>query len=455
MTGETAALKEPVAGKTALIEYLEAGCKAEKDWRIGTEHEKFAYHLDDLRPLEYEGPAGIRSLLEGLARFGWEAVEEKGNPIALSKPDGSFISLEPAGQVELSGAPVENIHQTCDEVTAHLQQVKAIARELGIGFIGLGYRPKWPTREMPWMPKGRYKIMREYMPKKGKLGLEMMQSTCTVQVNLDFDSEATMAQMFRIALALQPIATALWANSPFKEGKPSGYLSYRSHIWTDTDPDRSGILPFVFDDGFGFEQYVDYILDMPMYFVYRDGTYIDASGQSFRDFMAGELPALPGEKPLMSDWVDHMSTAFPEVRLKQFLEMRGADGGPWSRLCALPAFWVGLVYDTDARNAAWDLIKDWKVEEVQALRDEVPRQALNAKLRNRTVKEIALDVLQFSHKGLKNRARLDGVGLDETHFLKPLFQIAHSGLTPAEEMLAAYEGRWSQSVDPVFQEYAY
>ena len=232
-------------------------------------------------------------------------------------------------------------------------------------------------------------------------------------------------------------------------------MSYRSHIWTDTDPDRCGILPFVFDDGFGFEQYVDYVLDMPMYFVYRDGTYIDASGQSFRDFMAGELPALPGEKPLMSDWVDHMSTAFPDVRRKQFLEMRGADGGPWSRLCALPAFWVGLFYDTDARDAAWDLIKDWKVEEIQALRDEVPHQALNARLRNRTVKEIALDVLQFSHKGLKNREHLDGVGLDETHFLKPLFQIAHSGLTPAEEMLAAYEGRWGQSVDPVFQEYAY
>ncbi len=455
MTGETAALKEPVTRKAALIEYLEAGCKTKKDWRIGTEHEKFAYYLDDLRPLDYEGPAGIRSLLEGLARFGWKAVEEKGNPIALSKPDGSFISLEPAGQVELSGAPVENIHQTCDEVAAHLQQVKAIARELGIGFIGLGYCPKWPTPEMPLMPKGRYKIMREYMPKKGKLGLEMMQSTCTVQVNLDFDSEATMARMFRIALALQPIATALWANSPFKEGKPSGYLSYRSHIWTDTDPDRCGILPFVFDDGFGFEQYVDYVLDMPMYFVYRDGTYIDTSGQSFRDFMVGELPALPEEQPLMSDWVDHMSTAFPEVRLKQFLEMRGADGGPWSRLCALPAFWVGLFYDTDARDAAWDLIKDWKVEEIQALRDEVPHHALNARLRNRTVKEIALDVLQFSHKGLKNREHLDGVGLDETHFLKPLFQIAHSGLTPAEEMLAAYEGRWGQSVDPVFQEYAY
>ena len=455
MTSEKASLIEPVNGKASLVEYLAAGCKPQEEWRIGTEHEKFAYHLADLKPLEYEGPSGIRALLKGLLRFGWEPVLEAGNPIALSKPDGSFISLEPAGQVELSGAAVENIHLTCDEVTGHLQQVKAIARELEIGFIGLGYRAKWPTDEMPWMPKGRYKIMREYMPKKGKLGLEMMQSTCTVQVNLDFDSEATMVQMYRIALALQPIATALWANSPFKEGKPSGYLSYRSHIWTDTDPDRSGMLDFVFEDGFGFERYVDYVLDVPMYFVYRDGNYIDASGQSFRDFMDGKLPALPGEKPLMADWVDHMSTVFPEVRLKQFLEMRGADGGPWSRLCALPAFWVGLLYDTDARDAAWDLVKDWTAEELQTLRDEVPKRALNTPFRNRIVKDVAMDALQISHRGLHNRARLDSVGLDETHFLKPLFQTATSGLTPAEELLAAYEGRWGQSVDPVFQEYAY
>ncbi len=455
MTSEKASLIEPVNGKASLVEYLAAGCKPQEEWRIGTEHEKFAYHLANLQPLEYEGPSGIRALLEGLFRFGWEPVLEAGNPIALSKPDGSFISLEPAGQVELSGAAVENIHLTCDEVTVHLQQVKAIARELEIGFIGLGYRAKWPTVEMPWMPKARYKIMREYMPKKGKLGLEMMQSTCTVQVNLDFDSESTMVQMYRIALALQPIATALWANSPFKEGKPSGYLSYRSHIWTDTDPDRCGMLDFVFEDGFGFERYVDYVLEVPMYFVCRDGNYIDASGQSFRDFMDGKLPALPGEKPLMTDWVDHMSTVFPEVRLKQFLEMRGADGGPWSRLCALPAFWVGLLYDTDARDAAWDLVKDWTAEELQVLRDEVPKQALNMPFRNRTVKDVAMDALQISHRGLHNRTQLDSVGLDETHFLKPLFQIATSGLTPAEELLAAYEGRWGQSVDPVFQEYAY
>ncbi|HIC29561.1 MAG TPA: glutamate--cysteine ligase, partial [Rhodospirillales bacterium] len=393
--------------------------------------------------------------LDGLTRYEWTPVLENGNPIALSKPDGSFISLEPAGQIELSGAAVETIHQTCDEVTGHLQQVKAIARDLGIGFIGLGYHPKWVSANQPWMPKGRYKIMRKYMPQKGGLGLEMMQNTCTVQVNLDFESEAAMVEMYRISLALQPVATALWANSPFKQGKPVGYLSYRSHIWTDTDPDRSGMLPFVFEDGFGFERYVDYLLDMPMYFVYRDGTYIDAAGQSFRDFMDGKLPALPGEKPLMSDWIDHMSTAFPEVRLKQFLEMRGTDGGPWSRLCALPAFWVGLLYDSEARAAAWDLVKDWSIDELQSLRDEVPRKALTTPFRNRTLKEVALDALQISHKGLQNRERFDTLGMDETHFLKPMFQTAHSGLTPADELLAAYEGRWEGSIDPVFQEYPY
>jgi len=455
MSGIAPRSETPVTGKASLVEYLESGCKPESDWLIGTEHEKFAYNLKDFQPLAYDGAVGIRALLAGLTRFGWQPIEEHGNPIALSKPDGSFISLEPAGQVELSGAPVANLHQTCDEVMGHLQQIKAIARDLGIGFIGLGYSPKWRNSDMPWMPKGRYKIMREYMPKKGKLGLEMMQSTCTVQVNLDFDSESTMVRMFRIGLALQPVAVALWANSPFKEGKPTGYLSYRSHVWTDTDPDRCGMLPFVFEDGFGFERYVDYMLDVPMYFVYRDGAYIDASGQSFRDFMAGKLPALPGERPMMDDWADHLSTAFPEVRLKKFLEMRGADGGPWNRLCALSAFWVGLLYDAAARDDAWEMIKDWSFEELRALRDDVPRLALNTPFRGRILKDVAIETLEISHKGLRNRARLDRVGMDETHFLRPLFQIAQSGLTPAEELLAAYEGRWNRTVDPIYREYAY
>lgn len=455
MSGASPKNDTPITGRDQLAAYLEAGCKPQSEWRIGTEHEKFAFRLSDLKPLEYDGPDGIRELLMRLTRFGWEPVFEGENVIALKSKDGGAVSLEPAGQLELSGAAVENIHQTCDEVSSHLQQVKAIAREMGIGFLGLGYRPKWPVDGLPWMPKGRYKIMREYMPKVGTLGLEMMQSTCTVQVNLDFCSEAKMVEMFRISLALQPVATALWANSPFRLGKPSGYLSYRSHIWTDVDNNRSGMLPFVFEDGMGFERYVDYALDVPMYFVYRDGNYIDASGQSFRDFMAGKLPALPGETPVMSDWADHISTIFPEVRLKTFLEMRGADGGPWNRLCALSAFWTGILYDAEARAAAWDLIKDWTAEERQTLRDQVPTTALKTPFRNKTVRDIACEALKISHRGLKNRNQLDNVGMDESHFLQPILQTAESGLTPAEELLAAYHRLWGESVDPVFTEYAY
>jgi len=455
MSPDETKIGAPLTEKRQLVEYMESGCKPKEDWRIGTEHEKFAYRLDDLRPLDYEGPQGIRAILEGLNRFGWEPVLEAGNPIALIKPDGSSVTLEPAGQLELSGAPLKTIHQTCGEVGEHLKQVKTLAAELDIGFVGLGYQPKWPMAELPWMPKARYKIMREYMPKKGSMGLEMMQATCTVQVNLDFCSEEKMVQMFRIGLALQPVATALCANSPFKDGKPNGYLSYRSHVWTDTDPDRCGILPFVFEDGFGFERYVDYMLDVPMYFVYRDGTYIDASGQSFGDFMAGKLPAVPGEYPTIKDWEDHLTTVFPEVRLKRFLEMRGADGGPWNRLCAIPAFWVGLLYEDAARETAWALVKDWTAEEHAALRAGVPRTALNTPFRKGTLGEVALDVLEIAREGLCSRGRLDGVGLNETYFLNPLFQIAESGLTPAEDLLAAFERRWKGTIDPVFKEYAY
>jgi glutamate--cysteine ligase len=455
MTSSDAQISERIGDKKSLIEYLRQGCKPREKWRIGTEHEKFAYHLDTLAPLDYEGDVGVRALLAGMEQFGWEPVLENGNPIAMQKGDKSSISLEPAGQIELSGAPLETVHQTCSEVHEHLKQVKQLAEKMEIGFVGLGYHPKRTAADMPWMPKGRYKIMGDYMPKVGSLGREMMQTTCTVQVNLDFDSEENMVKMFRVAVALQPIATALWANSPFKEGKPSGYLSYRSHIWTDTDPDRCGMLPFVFDDGFGFEQYVDYILDVPMYFVYRDEKYINAAGHSFKDFMAGKLDMLPGVRPTIKDFEDHLSTAFPEVRLKQFLEMRGADGGPWDRLCALPAFWVGLLYHQDTLDAAWDMVKDWTVEEMEQLRTDVPKLALGATLRNRTAQEIAVAALELSHQGLNHRNYLDKVGMNETHFLKPLFRTAESGRTPAEELLAAYEGRWRGNVDNVFSEYAY
>ena len=454
MSAPPSASGSPITDPRQLPAWFEAGCKPTSAWRIGTEHEKFAFRLTDLKPLPYDGPDGIGAHLQALTRFGWAPVEENGRVIALSRGQAS-ISLEPGGQVELSGAPVETIHQTCTEVHEHLSQIKAVDAELGTGMIGLGFNPKWPLNDVPWMPKDRYRIMRAYMPKRGDLGLDMMARTCTVQVNLDFASEADMVKKFRVSLALQPIATALFANSPFTGGKPNGFQSFRSHIWTDTDPDRCGDLPFVFEDGFGFERYADYALDVPMYFVYRDGRYLDASGQSFRDFLKGRLPALPGEVPLLTDWSDHLTTLFPEVRLKKFLEMRGADGGPWQRLCALPALWVGLLYDETALDDAWELVRDWSAEERAALRRDVPRLALATPFRDRSVREIALEVLAISGGGLRRRARPSDCGDDESGFLQPLVAIAESGETPAATLLKRFHGAWEGSIDPVFREFAY
>lgn len=455
MSIPSAVKSTPIDSRQQLVDYLAAGEKPRDAWRIGTEHEKFGFLTDTLRPPTFEGDRGIRVLLETLAsRYGWDIAREGDNPVALSR-DKASITLEPAGQLELSGAPLESIHETCREVNTHLTEVRSIAEGLGMGFLGMGFQPKWRREEMPWMPKGRYKIMREYMPKVGNLGLDMMTRTCTVQVNLDFDSEADMVRKFRTSLALQPIATALFADSPFTDGRPNGYQSYRSHVWEDTDPDRTGMLDFVFEDSFGYERYVDYMLDVPMYFSYQNGHYIDLSGQDFKRFMAGNLPAVPGVRATMKDWADHLTTAFPEVRLKQYLEMRGADGGPWNRLCALPALWVGLLYDDDALTAAWDLVKDFTHEERQALRDGVPRQALKLPFRSHSVRELAAETLKIATHGLKRRARLNNSGADESIFLEPLIEIVEANQTPAERKLELFHGPWNGSVDPVFREFAY
>ena len=431
------------------------GEKPRDRWRIGTEHEKFVYRTADHRAPSYDEPGGIRDLLMALTEFGWEPIEERtpdggSNVIAMRGPDGT-VSLEPAGQLELSGAPLENLHETCAETGRHLAQVKAIGDKTGKGFLGLGMWPDKTRAELPIMPKGRYGIMLNHMPRVGSMGLDMMLRTCTIQVNLDYSSEADMAKKFRVGLALQPLATALFANSPFTEGKPNGMLSYRSHIWSDTDPARTGMLPFVFEDGFGYERYVEYMLDVPMYFVFRDGLYIDAAGQSFRDFLEGKLPALPGERPTLSDWNDHLSTAFPEVRLKSFLEMRGADGGPWSRICALPALWVGLLYDQGALDAAWDLVKGWSIEERQALRDSVPKLGLDAPIAGgRKLRDIAAEVLDIASSGLASRARLNSSGDNETGFLEPLRDVVARGKTPAEDLLALYHGEWGGDISRVY-----
>ena len=441
-----------IESRQDLLDVFAGGEKAKADWRIGTEHEKFVYRRSDHRAPSYDEPGGIRDLLGAMTRFGWEPVIEDGNIIALTGPDGA-ISLEPAGQLELSGAQREHLHQTCIEAGRHLAQVKEIGEELGIGFLGLGMWPDKKRSDLPIMPKGRYKIMLDYMPKVGSLGLDMMLRTCTIQTNLDYASEADMARKFRVGLALQPLATALFANSPFTEGKSNGFLSFRSHIWSDTDPDRTGMLPFVFEDGFGYERYLDYALSVPMYFVYRDGRYIDASGQCFRDFLDGRLEALPGERPLVSDFTDHLSTLFPEVRLKSFLEMRGADGGPWSRICALPALWVGLLYDESALAAAWDEVKDWSIDERQRLRDAVPRLGLKVETPGgETLLELGRRILAIADAGLNARARLNASGDNESGFLDPLRDILAAGKTPAERLLDRYQDEWKGDVRHIYDE---
>jgi glutamate--cysteine ligase len=444
-----------IESREDLISVFSAGEKPREKWRIGTEHEKFVYRVDDHRAPSYDQPGGISDLLNAMTEFGWKPVNENGNVIALTGDDGT-ISLEPAGQLELSGAQLENLHQTCAEAGRHLSQVKAVGDKLGVGFLGLGMWPDKTRAELPIMPKGRYAIMLSYMPKVGGHGLDMMLRTCTIQTNLDYSSEADMVKKFRVGLALQPVATALFANSPLTEGKPNGYKSFRSHIWEDTDPDRTGMLPFVFDEGFGYERYLDYALDVPMYFVYRDGRYIDASGQSFRDFLDGKLPALPGERPLISDFFDHLSTAFPEVRLKSFLEMRGADGGRWSRICALPALWVGLLYEDSALDAAWDLVKHWSIEEREELRRSVPRLALDTPVPGGgTRREFAGRVLDIAAAGLTARARLNSAGDNEGGFLDPLRDVVASGMTPADRLLDKYRNEWNGDVSRIYEELSF
>ena len=436
-----------------LAAYLAVGCKPESQFRVGAEHEKFVFRQGTHAPVPYE-PQGIKALMEGLMAFGWEGVYEGETLIALERGKAN-VSLEPAGQFELSGAPLETIHEISDETRQHLEESKTVADALGIGFLGLGFTPNLTREQSPIMPKGRYVIMRGYMPKVGGKGLDMMLRTCTVQANLDFASEADMVEKFRVSLALQPLATALFANSPFREGKPTGFVSTRADVWTDTDPDRTGLLRFVFEDGFGFETYARYALDVPMYFVKRGHKYIDVSGRSFRQFMAGELPELPGEKPTIKDWGDHLTTLFPEVRLKQYLEMRGADTGPMGRLNALPALWTGIFYDKAALAAAWDLCKAWTPEQREQLRLDAARTGLKGQIAGRPIKDVAADMVAIAKEGLKRRARTSACGKDETGYLSELEEIADSGLTPADRLLELYHGPWQGDVSRAYEDLAY
>ena len=448
-----------ISSRDELAAYLEQGSKPAHEWRIGTEHEKFGFYRHSHGPVPYEGERGIRALLEALAdRFGWDAVTEGGNIIALRRkdcPKGGAVSLEPGGQLELSGAPLENLHETHEELRQHLIEVGEVGGELGIGFLGLGFSPKWTLAETPMMPKERYRIMTRYMPKRGRRGLDMMFRTSTVQVNMDFSDERDMVAKLRAGLALQPVATALFANSPFTDGKPNGFQSYRAEVWRDTDPDRTGLMPFAFDSGMGFERYVDYALDVPMYFVYRDGRYFDVAGASFRDFLDGKLAGLPGARPTLDDWADHLTTLFPDVRLKHFLEMRGADAGLFAQVWALPALWTGLLYDKLALDGALALTADWSEEERQALRAKVPRSGLDTPFRGGTLRDIARETVALAESGLKRRALLDRSGEDERKALAPLLETIEDGRSPADRLLALYDGPWQRDIDRVFNTQAF
>ncbi len=448
----------PISSVQELTDYLAGGCRPAESFRIGTEHEKFAFFRDDHSPVPYFGEASISALLKGMQqKLGWEPIIDEGNIIGLAEANGmGAISIEPGGQFELSGAPLENLHETCKESNHHLATLREIAEPMGIRFLGIGGSPLWTYDETPQMPKSRYAIMTRYMPKVGTQGLDMMYRTCTIQVNLDFSSEADMRQKMRVSMKLQSLATALFASSPFTEGKPNGLLSWRGDIWRDTDNRRSGVLPFAFKPDFGFNDYVEWALDVPMYFIVRDGKYRDCTHMTFREFMAGALKGEIAEwQPNLGDWTNHLSTLFPDVRLKRFLEMRGADGGPWRRICALPAFWVGLLYDQTALDAADALTADWSVEDVIAMRDTVPAQGLKARIAGRDLLDVARDVVSISRQGLQARKRLNSEGQDESVFLNPLDEVLAKKATLAEDLLSLYHGRWNNSVLPVFEEYQY
>ncbi|MBS8261462.1 glutamate--cysteine ligase [Roseibium polysiphoniae] len=448
----------PIESIADLAETLEAGCKPAEKFRIGTEHEKFGFHLSDLSPIPYEGSHGVEAVLSGMEKLlGWERIEDNGKIIGLSDPvGGGAISIEPGGQFELSGAPLETLHETCRETNVHLAHVRQVAEPLGVGFLGTGMAPTWRRDDVPVMPKSRYEIMTRYMPKVGKYGLDMMYRTTTIQVNLDFASEADMAKKMRVGLALQPIATAIFANSPFTDGKPNGYKSFRAEVWNDLDQDRTGNLPFAFDDGFGFESYVEWALDVPMYFIKRGATYYDATDTTFRAFMNGSYEGkVPDARPTIGDWNNHLSTLFPDVRLKKYIEMRGADGGPWRRICALPAFWVGLLYDDGILDQAWQLVRDWTEEERDTLRAGVPRTALQTPFRNGQVLDVAKEVLALSKEGLRRRNRLSDGDLDEQVHLAPVEEGLAAGMCPADILLQRYGGSWDGDINQIFKDYAY
>ena len=448
----------PITSPRQLADYLAVGSKPREEWGIGTEHEKFGFRLKDLKAPPYEPsdgqPGSIRDLLHGLEAYDATPITDRGNTIGL-KQGGASVSLEPAGQLELSGGIAATLHETAAEFETHYQQVRAVSRGLDLGFAPLGFHPLARREDMPWMPKGRYAIMRRYMPLVGSMGLDMMTRTCTVQVNLDFASEQDMVQKLRVSLLLQPLATALFANSPFTEGQENGFMSYRAHVWTDTDNQRSGIPPVMLAPDFGFERYAEWLIDhVPMYFVYRDGQYIDVAGASFRDFMNAKVPALKGITATIGDFADHMTTAFTDVRVKRFLEMRGADSGRAEMMIAQSALWVGLLYDAAALAAATSLVAKLGWEDVMTLRSAVPRQGLGTPFGKGTLRDLAREVVAIAADGLRARYQRDINGNDESIHLAPLYQIADGGPVQSEYWLERNRTVWKGKIGKILTEAA-
>ena len=441
----------------ALVSWLSSKEKDPKEWRIGTEHEKFIYTLDGFAPVAYEGEAGIEAILHYLSdTYDMTPILEQGKYVALKTNDGASISLEPGGQFELSGNIVKTLHHSCVETNKHLRQMLDVTAKLGLGMIGSGFHPTASREQINWMPKGRYKIMKNYMPKVGNLGLDMMLRTCTIQTNLDYQDEEDMRRKFKTSLALQPIATALFANSPIKDGSLTNIQSNRALVWTDTDPDRCGVPQCVFDSNFGYEQWIDYVLDVPMYFIYRDGQYLDVAGKSFRRFMTSEYrDEFFGHTASMSDFEDHITTVFPDVRLKGYLEMRGADGGPWSIICALPALWVGLLYDSEALQKAEAIANQFSHQDVVNARISAAKDGLKGQIGSQTIHKVAEKLLEIAEIGLKNRARMDKDGEDERTFLTPLKTIIDSGLTQADIVRELYHTEWDEDINKVYTYYRY
>ena len=449
---------DKIQDKEQLVSWFRSGFKEKSKWMVGTEHEKFAYTFSKKKkryiPLSYFGENGINAFLIELCKFGWLPVYENGNIIELKK-EAQSITLEPGGQIELSGAPLKDLHSTCKETNEHLKLVKEVGKKLDILLVGLGARPNEFLKDVPLMPKARYDIMRNYMPSKGSRGLEMMHSTCTVQANLDFESEQDMKKKTSLAVKLQPIVTTLFANSPFYEGTFNGFQSLRKHIWTDTDPDRCGILKIALEDDFNFSSYVDFALSVPMYFVIREKKYIDCSGKSFLDFLNGKLDILPGEKPTFEDWENHISTIFTEVRLKKFIEVRGADAGNWRRTCALPAFWVGLLYGESSINSAEKICCDWTVEEIEKLSLDVAKKGLDAEIKKEKVLNIANELLKIARGSLVEREVLDSQGNNESGYLNVLEEIILRKSSPAKELMEKFSNKYNSNFEELMKDIAY